>query len=166
MLYFAYCTLLDAEEMARYCPTARATEVGWVADRRVTFETHRPGATTGGCNLRPAADQRLYGVLYEVSDAELAGLDAISGVPAGNYRHLPLAVTTAAGGREAVTYEIPHPGGPFAPSPAYTRPILAGARALALPTEYVAELERVIAEAQLMRQAGTPPRGRWSCGPG
>lgn len=148
MLYFAYCTLLDAEEMARYCPAARATEVGWVVDRRVTFETHRSGATTGGCNLRPAPGRRLYGVLYEVSDAELAGLDAISGVPSGNYRHLPLTVTTAAGERAALTYEIPRPGGPFAPSPAYTRPILAGARALALPADYIAELERVIAGAQ------------------
>ncbi len=28
--YFAYCTLLDRDEMRRFCPDARATETGTI----------------------------------------------------------------------------------------------------------------------------------------
>ena len=50
--------------------------------------------------------------------------------------------------REATTYRSPNPGGPFAPSAAYTRPILAGARELGLPDDYVHELEAIISRAR------------------
>ena len=37
MLYFAYCTLLDIDEMHKYCPAAEATEVASLPGYRVAF---------------------------------------------------------------------------------------------------------------------------------
>ena len=147
--YFAYCTLLDTGEMARFCPDALPGAVGWVEGYRVGFATHAPGVTTGGCTLEPAAGMRLYGLLYDMSDATLVTLDELSGVPSGSYAHVPLQVTTEHGETvDAITYTIPNSGGPFAPSAAYVRPIRLGARGLGLEADYLALLDDSIDRAQ------------------
>ena len=58
-------------------------------------------------------------------------------------------VTTDAGEVAAETYVIPNPGGPFKPTAAYVRPILAGARDLGLPAVYVAALDALISESRI-----------------
>jgi len=61
-------------------------------------------------------------------------------------------VTNEAGeSRAATTYRSPQPGGPFSPTAAYTRPILAGARELGLDPGYIAELEDIVAAARAKR---------------
>lgn len=147
MPYFAYCTLLDETEMHRFVPTARIGATGRIRGQRVVFERHAPGAETGGCNLAPAKGQIVYGVLYDLSDAEFDRLDAISGVDRGLYRRFSVEVETDGGTVAAETYVIPSPGGSFRPTAEYTRPILAGARVLALPEDYIADLEGTVREA-------------------
>lgn len=146
--YFAYCTLLDRDEMRRFCPDARATGTGTIAGWRVTFAAHGLGGSGGGCHLDAEPGHVVHGLLYEMDGATLAQLDAISGVGQGMYRQIEVAVTTAAGETtDAITYVIPSPTGAFSPSAAYVRPILAGARATGLPAGYVAELEALVARS-------------------
>lgn len=78
----------------------------------------------------------------------MSALDAISGVPSGYYAPLDVTVSTTNGPVAATTYVIPRPHGTFQPTAAYVQPILAGARALHLPAEYVAELEATIQAAR------------------
>lgn len=146
--YLAYCTLLDQEEMRRFCPGARPGEVGRVTGWRVGFGSYGDAGPGGGCHLYPEPDHRVYGLLYELNDDEMTALDTISGVDTGYYSKLALDVEVATGSTmPAITYVIPAPG-PFRPSEAYTAPILRGARDLALPEEYIRELETAIAAAQ------------------
>ena len=147
MPYFAYCTLLEEAEMQRFVPTARRGTTGQISGQRVAFERHGPNLDTGGCNLSPAEGQTVYGVLYDLSDEEFAQLDAISGVDRGLYERLAVQVTTDAEDVAAETYIIPNPGGPFQPSAAYVRPILAGAQELGLPEDYVATLVALVRES-------------------
>jgi hypothetical protein len=42
---------------------------------------------------------------------------------------------------------IPTPGGPFQPTAAYVRPILAGALELGLPNDYVATLDALVRDS-------------------
>jgi gamma-glutamylcyclotransferase (GGCT)/AIG2-like uncharacterized protein YtfP len=147
MPYFAYCTLLEEAEMLRFVPTARSGATGRISGQRVVFERHGPGVETGGCNLSEAKGQTVYGVLYDLTDDEFAKLDAISGVDRGLYERFAVQVTTNNGVVAAETYIIPNPGGPFQPTAAYVRPILAGARALGLPQNYVATLNALIRES-------------------
>jgi gamma-glutamylcyclotransferase (GGCT)/AIG2-like uncharacterized protein YtfP len=147
MPYFAYCTLLEEAEMQRFVPTARIGVIGSISGQRVVFERHAPGVETGGCNLSPADGLTVYGVLYDLNEDEFAQLDAISGLDRGLYERFALLVITDAGEVAAETYVIPNPGGPFQPTAAYVRPILAGARELGLRNDYVATLDALVRES-------------------
>ena len=148
MLYFAYCTLLDLNEMHKYCPAALPVGIGRLDGYRLTFATYMPGSTGGGCQLEAETAGEIFGILYELTDADAANLDKVSGVDKGYYVRLPVDIQTPEGRTvPAVTYIIPGPGGPFRPSPAYVRPILAGARAVGLPERYVERLEMKVQAA-------------------
>jgi gamma-glutamylcyclotransferase (GGCT)/AIG2-like uncharacterized protein YtfP len=145
MLYFAYCTLLDRDEMGRFCPGAVPGSTGTISGWRVGFAAYDRANNRGGCQLIAEPGHEIYGILYDMSDAEMTELDRISGVPDGYYERIDVTVTTAGGQQiPAITYIIPSPQGAFTPSAAYTRPIRAGARAVGLPDAYVAELEQTI----------------------
>jgi cation transport regulator ChaC len=149
MIYYAYCTLLAVDEMHKYCPTARPLGVGCLRGYRLTFATHHRDTVSGGCNLDPAGDAELLGVMYEVTREEMDRLSAASGVDKGFYKPIEVTVSDESGSAvRAITYVIPEPGGAFRPTAAYVRPILAGARAWSLPAEYIANLERTVTAAQ------------------
>jgi gamma-glutamylcyclotransferase (GGCT)/AIG2-like uncharacterized protein YtfP len=148
MLYFAYCTLLDLNEMHKYCPAALPIGTGRLDEYRLTFATYTPGSTGGGCQLEAETGGEIFGVLYELTDTDVANLDKVSGVDKGYYLQVPVNIETPEGRVvHAITYIIPHPGGPFRPSPAYVRPILAGAQAVGLPEPYVEGLEKKVQAA-------------------
>ncbi len=139
--YFAYCTLLDTAEMKRFCPHAEPTVVARLTGYRVVFDHYGEDQLGGGCNLHEDAGHEIYGLVYDLSDEEFDELDRISGVDRGYYERVPFTVTTVDGGEiSAATYVMPNPGAPFRPTTAYTRPILAGAAALDLPSGYQTEL--------------------------
>ncbi len=146
--YFAYCTLLDTEEMRKFCPNAAATVVARLVGYRVAFAHYGVTDPGGGCNLDETPDHEIYGLIYELSDDEYDELDRISGVDRGYYRRVDLTLATGDGSEiDASTYIMPSPGGPFRPTTAYTRPILAGAAALNLPSDYLAELAATVRAA-------------------
>ena len=148
--YFAYCTLLDHDEMRRFCPNAVPVGVGRITGYRVGFAGYTADGARGGCQLLDEPDHTVFGLVYELSETEAAHLDDISGVGQGFYTRIEVAVDMLSDGGAAlacVTYVIPQPVLDFRPSTEYVRPILAGARALQLPDEYIAELEATIAAA-------------------
>jgi gamma-glutamylcyclotransferase (GGCT)/AIG2-like uncharacterized protein YtfP len=146
--YFAYCTLLDREEMGKFCPGAVAGDTGTISGWRVGFAAYDRANNRGGCQLIAEPGHEVYGILYELSDAEMTELDRISGVPDGFYQRIDVTVTTSDHQQiPAITYIIPNPEGSFQPSATYTRPIKVGARAVGLPDDYVAELEQAISAA-------------------
>ncbi len=146
--YFAYCTLLDTEEMRKFCPTASPTVVAHLSGYRVAFAHYGPEETGGGCNLDEAPGHLIHGLVYELSDEEYDELDRISGVDRGYYKRVEFTVTDNDDRRiKASTYVMPNPGEPFQPTTTYTRPILAGAAALDLPSDYQAELNETVRAA-------------------
>ncbi len=149
MLYFAYCTLLDIDEMGKYCPTAKPTGIARLSGYKVSFATYSQVSSGGGCNLEEVSGEEILGLLYDMSPEALEALDSIAGVDKGYYKKIDISVRGKDGAEmPAITYVIPEPGGPFQPSTDYTRPILAGARALRLPPAYIEKLESIIKAAQ------------------
>lgn len=146
--YYAYCTLLDTGEMRKFCPKAAPTVIARLTGYRVAFTYYGPRDIGGGCNLEHAPGHEIYGLVYELSDEEYDELDRISGVDRGYYHRVDLTLTTVDGDTiTASTYVMPNPGGPFRPTTAYTRPILAGAEALNLPPDYQGELQETVRAA-------------------
>lgn len=145
--YFAYCTLLDRDEMRRFCPLAQPVGVGRISGYRVGFAGYTSDGVRGGCQLLDEPGHDVFGLVYVLSNEEAGHLDEISGVGQGFYRRIDVSVElqTDGGLMPAATYVIPQPVAGFRPSADYVRPILSGARALQLPDEYIIELEATVA---------------------
>lgn len=147
-LYFGYCTMLEAAEMRRLCPGAVALGVYELDGYRLRFSSFHDDPSRGSCDLTEMPGHRMWGLLYEMVPAEYDELDRLAGVPNGYLERIDVSVSRAGTqSRAATTYKSPRPGGAFSPPPAYTRPILAGARELGLPDEYVRELAGIIERA-------------------
>ena len=146
--YFGYCTMLEAAEMKRLCPGARALGVYQLSGYRMRFSRFHDEPTQGSCDLEVLDGHRLWGVLYEMVGTEYDALDVMAGVDRGYLQRIDVTITNDNGDtRCATTYRSPRPGGAFKPSVAYTRPILAGAGELRLPAAYIQELEAIVAMA-------------------
>ena len=150
VLYFGYCTMLEAAEMHRLCPGARPLGIYQLVGYKMRFSAFHDSPSQGSCDLDVLDEHRLWGLLYDMVPAEYDALDLMAGVDKGYLHRIEIGVVNDAGEtRAATTYCSPNPGGPFKPTRAYTRPILAGARELSLPASYIQELEGIVKTAQV-----------------
>jgi len=132
--YFAYGSNLSVHQMAQRCPDAAdprpATldDHDWLINERgvATVEPH-PGAV-------------VHGVLWRVSDRDLATLDSAEGVPV-RYRRDAVTVRTGQGSQTAWVY-VDHRVEPGPPRPGYLERILEGARHHGLPGRWIEFLQR------------------------
>lgn len=115
--------------------------VGLLRDHELVF--NKLGTQqTGYANIRPREGDRVYGVLYPLTEQELERLDRKEGVP-GHYRRQTVVVETDAGPMKAVCYVAASDKvcECLKPSKDYLRSLVEGARAHGLPPEYVQRLE-------------------------
>ena len=92
------------------------------------------------------ADAAVEGVVYEITDADLASLDKYEGIDDGDYVHGRVRVHLDAHRSpiEVMTYFAnPDPAGPIAPSRRYLDAILTGARHHGLSAGYIAQLAAI-----------------------
>ncbi len=87
--------------------------------------------------------ETVYGVVYEMNDADLERLDGYEGLAAGNYHRAGVTVMLDDGSTVSCwTYiAAAEAGGPFTPSDAYLDTILDGARDHDLPESCLHRLE-------------------------
>ena len=149
ILYFGYCTMLEAAEMRRLCPGAEPLGVYQMEGYRLRFSAFHDDSTKGSCDLETSKGHRMWGLLYRMVPAEYDALDVMAGVDRGYLSRIDVDVFNADGEQlQATTYKSPQPGGPFSPAESYTRPILDGARELELPPAYIAELDAIVAASR------------------
>jgi len=146
--YFAYGTLLELEEMHKYCPSAKPLGIFRLKNFRLAFKTCGSDPSVGGCTLIEVPDNIMHGILYKMPAEERKNLDKVSGIDKGLWVSKKITLVDADGnGIGADTFIIPNPSGPHLPPASYTRPILAGARAIPLPADYIIQLESIIKNA-------------------
>lgn len=148
VIYFAYGTLLELDEIHKYCPTAESLGVFRLKDYRLGFAACGPDPGTGGCTLTKDSDNTMYGLLYKMPLNERQILDKASGYDTGLWSKLDITVLDNNDNPvPANTSVIPNPSGAHAPPESYTRPILSGAKSIPLPADYIAQLEAIIKDA-------------------
>ncbi|WP_209424992.1 gamma-glutamylcyclotransferase family protein [Pararhodobacter sp. SW119] len=147
MHYFAYGNLMDIDLMRSVAPSARPITVARLPDHELRFaKCNDP--THGGCTLIHVDGAETWGVHYEMSDEDMAAMDASAGVAEGRWAHKPVTVYTSDGQSiDSVTYFIPNDRGPHQPPESYVGPIHKGAKALGLPKAYRDRLHAIIDEA-------------------
>ncbi|MGV9798154.1 poly-gamma-glutamate hydrolase family protein [Mycobacterium sp. NPDC003449] len=132
--YFAYGSNLCVTQMAGRCPgavdprPARLDGHDWLINQR------------GVATIEPFDGSQVHGVLWRVTDQDLAALDRAEGVPV-RYRRDRLTVHTADGPAPAWVY-IDHRVDPGPPRPGYLERILDGAMHHDLPHRWIEFLRR------------------------
>lgn len=132
--YFAYGSNLCVQQMARRCP-------GAADPRPATLPNHDWLINQRGvATVEPFDGAQVHGVLWQVTDADLATLDSAEGVPV-RYRRDRLTVELADGAAEAWVY-IDYRVEPGPPRPGYLERIIDGALQHGLPQRWIGFLRR------------------------
>jgi phage replication-related protein YjqB (UPF0714/DUF867 family)/gamma-glutamylcyclotransferase (GGCT)/AIG2-like uncharacterized protein YtfP len=132
--YFAYGSNLCVRQMAQRCPGAVNPRRAMLADH--DWLINQRGVAT----VEPFHGSQVHGVLWQVTDRDLATLDSAEGVPV-RYRRDRLVVHTDDGPSEAWVY-IDHRVDPGAPRPGYLERVVDGAVHHGLPHRWVEFLRR------------------------
>ncbi len=135
-LYFAYGSNLKLERL-----TGRVGEVGLAGiaalpDHRLSFAKRGTDGSGKAC-CEAAAGERVWGALYELSDAQLAALDSFE----WGYSHAMVSVERAEGGAvAALTYHAERFTDEPVPFDWYKQLLVEGAREHGMPSEWQARL--------------------------
>ncbi|HEY3995120.1 MAG TPA: gamma-glutamylcyclotransferase family protein, partial [Mycobacterium sp.] len=132
--YFAYGSNLCVRQMAQRCPDATDPRPAVLSDH--DWLINQRGVAT----VEPLAGNQVHGVLWQISDGDLATLDSAEGVPV-RYRRDKLTVHTHDGPRPAWVY-IDHRVTPGPPRPGYLPTIIDGAEQHGLPQRWIDFLHR------------------------
>lgn len=132
--YFAYGSNLCVQQMARRCPGACDPRPAVLPDH--DWLINQRGVAT----VEPSTGARVHGVLWHVTDTDLATLDSAEGVPV-RYRRDRLTVQLGDGAAEAWVY-IDHRVEPGPPRPGYLERIIDGALHHGLPQRWIGFLQR------------------------
>jgi hypothetical protein len=158
MFYFAYGSNLDPIQMGERCPGAGTTGLAALHDHRLAFPRRSEVWGGGTAGVQPSHGAVVWGMLFDVTDRDLAVLDGHEGFRGAgdahnqyDREHVTVEITRPDDGSiprrvRAWTY-IARPANPTPPSRRYLDTILRGARHHRLPEEYVAALAAVTASA-------------------
>ena len=133
-LYFAYGSNIDRATMAGHCPAADALGVARLPNHRFFI------ARAGYASIEPRPGSEVWGVLWQVSERELAALDAYENVAGGLYRRAPMPVRRDRESLRAFVY-VARDARPGRPRPGYQEDlVLKPAREWGFPDSYCDEL--------------------------
>lgn len=130
--YFAYGSNLCVRQMALRCPDAADPRPAVLSDH--DWLINQRGVAT----IEALSGSQVHGVLWQVSDSDLAALDSAEGVPV-RYRRDRLTVVTGDGPSPAWVY-IDHRVVPGSPRPGYLPRIIDGAVHHGLPQRWISFL--------------------------
>jgi len=153
VLYFAYGSNLDPDQMRTRCPGHRVVGVGALHDHRLTFPRWTERWEGGAASIQPAHGPVVWGVLYELDDEDLAALDRAEGFHAPGDPHnayeretMSVELVRPADGsiprRVRAQVYVARPANPAPPSRRYLDTIVRGARHHRLPAEWIEALEK------------------------
>ena len=132
--YFAYGSNLCVAQMARRCADATNPRPATLADH--DWLINQRGVAT----VEPFSGAHVHGVVWDLSDRDLATLDSAEGVPV-RYRRDRLTVHTGGGPADAWVY-IDHRVETGAPRPGYLERVIDGALHHGLPHRWIEFLRR------------------------
>jgi gamma-glutamylcyclotransferase (GGCT)/AIG2-like uncharacterized protein YtfP len=147
-LYFAYGSNMDPTHMARRAPSARVVGPARLDGFRLAFSVYSTEWEGGAANLGLDEGSHVWGVLWEIPDEEVDGLDAFEGHPTF-FRREEVVVEGSDGPMIAWTYRVAHQERSYVrPTDAYVNRLISAIRLQGLPPEALDDVDR----------AARPPR--------
>jgi hypothetical protein len=154
MLYFAYGSNLNPEQMRARAPEHVVIGMAALREHHLVFPLYSNNWGGGVSSIQLHHGETVWGMLYEVSDSDLASLDEAEGFRGPNDEHnifdrvhVTVELVRPDDGSfprrvRADLYQA-RPSNPSPPSRRYLDAILTGARHHRLPEEYIAKLSGV-----------------------
>jgi len=138
-LYAAYATNMDPGLMADRCPHSPMRGNGWLEGWRLTFGGEDISWEGALATVVEEAGERVFVVLYELSDLDERVLDRWDGVTLGYFRKIRVRVETLEGNVVAWLYVLnDYEGG--LPSARYLGIVADAAEKAGAPADYVRNL--------------------------
>lgn len=138
-LYAAYGSNMDPEQMAERCPHSPQWDTGWLEGWRLTFGGEDIGWEGALATVVEDIAERVFVVLYEISETDERELDRWDGATLGYYRRLKVRVQALEGDVLAWLYVLnDYEGG--LPSAHYLGILADAAERAGAPADYVADL--------------------------
>ena len=140
VLYFAYGSNLDAEQLAERCPSSRALFRARLPHHRIDFTYFSTRWTGGAADVLPHSGDEVWGVVYEMTANDLDRLDRFE----RGYDRVALHVE-GDGGRthQVVSYTVRQKLS-FRPTAVYLEKMLRWGVRWELPAPYLERLRRVV----------------------
>lgn len=150
MLYFAYGSNMDWEQMRQRCESAGFLHRVTLPDRQIAFTRKSVNRGCGVADVVRAAGRRAWGVVYDIAETDAGKLDACEGYQPGRtwnaYWRRECTVFIDDDAQSPLVcssyFATPQPEPPL-PNRAYVRHLLDGARYWGLPAEYIGQLEAI-----------------------
>ena len=150
MLYFAYGSNMNWEQIRKRCPSARFLGVAAMRNQRIAFTRKSTKRCCGVADVVPENGRTVWGVVYEICDHDIGALDFSEGYrPNRNensYWRRECMVFLDNDDKQPLTvhtYFAEHQQNPPCPNAEYMELILSGARYWHLPQEYIHELQQM-----------------------
>jgi gamma-glutamylcyclotransferase (GGCT)/AIG2-like uncharacterized protein YtfP len=138
-MYAAYGSNMDPAQMAERCPHSPQRGTGWLEGWRLTFGGEDIGWEGALATVVEDAGQRVFVVLYEISEHDEQVLDRWDGATLGYYDKIRVRVATRDGDVVAWLYVLhAYEGG--LPSARYLGIMSDAAEVAGAPADYVSRL--------------------------
>ncbi|MFY9268738.1 MAG: gamma-glutamylcyclotransferase family protein [Candidatus Manganitrophaceae bacterium] len=139
MIYFAYGSNMDHEQMASRCPDFKVIGMGCLPHYTLAFTRWSRSWNSGTADILPEQGKEVWGILYDLTLEDLKRMDKFADYP-HSYIRQDLPVVTAGGTHAsplpALTY-VAIRQGVFLPSKGYLDRMVQGAEKNKLPGEYI-----------------------------
>jgi hypothetical protein len=150
MLYFAYGSNMDWDQMKTRCPSACFVGVAVLRDHRLAFTRRSKKRACGVADALPEEGAAVWGAVFEITDVDVGRLDDAEGYRPGRqrnaYRREERHVFVAGDDKQplavAVYFGEPQNAPPL-PNQEYKNLIVGGAKRWWLPNDYIKELEAI-----------------------
>ena len=154
MLYFAFGSNLDPDQMRERCPGHHVVGMAMLRDHKLVFPLFSERWGGGVASVQLSHGKDMWGVLFELSDEDLRALDGYEGFRAPGDAHnlyereliwveLVRPVDGSVPRRVRACAYLAHTANPSPPSRRYVDALIKGARHHRLPDDYIALLGRL-----------------------
>ena len=149
MLYFAYGSNMWRQQMHERCPDHQCLGAAVLPDHTLCFPRFSRIRNCGVAGIMAKAGAEVWGVVYRLSERDLAALDRREGydpsqpVHVNRYDRRTVRVLMKGEPLDCLTYFARQEPGQHIPSTEYMAAIIAGAEENGLPAEYVAALKLI-----------------------
>ena len=133
--YFAYGSNMDQTQMKERCPGATLIGPAELKGYCLAFTIFSSKRQCGCADIVASQGDSVYGLLYKLSDSELATMDTFEGSPV-HYHRIAVEVTEKNKKMSAYTYEVVNKVEGLIPSAHYFGLIHAAARKFDFPQTY------------------------------